>query len=142
MAATTFDVTVEMVKADLPFDPRSIGASTRVSTSDIEGWIDRAGGRFASALAKNGLATSGLSDDDLGIVQEGVIQFCVARALQALNFPDGDYRAAQSNYEARLGEIEARRSTLTAGTGRTPGSNLDRSNPARRSARFNRDRSW
>lgn len=142
MAATTFGVTLADVSPSLPFDPRSITATSAVSTSDIDGWIALAGGRFASAVRKVGLTPDGLGDDDLAVVREGIIQYVVARAVKSLAFGGSNYADAWSAYETRLSDIEARSSTLTAGTGRVPGGNIDRSNPAARSKRFGRDRSW
>lgn len=142
MAATTFGVTVADVTRSCPFDTRSISATTEVSTGDLEAWIALAGGRFRSALAKVGLSADNLSDDDLAVVREGIVQYSVARAVQALGMGSAQYDAAWSAYTDRLDAIESRPSTLTAGTARTPGSNLDRYNPATRRAAFGRDNRW
>lgn len=107
MPVETYGVTRPMVTDKLPVNARRITATSRLSTANVDDFIERAAGRVTAALKARGLDPASLDEDTSsqarGAVEQGAIAMCLER-LNRANSPAHD--RATEFYEATLQRFE------------------------------------
>lgn len=87
-ASTTHAVTASAIVARLPLKPGAVGgASSPLSTTVIDEWIDEAAGQLNALLQRHGVDPADIGGDTLSLVQTGIRAYVTARALSHRGFP-------------------------------------------------------
>lgn len=95
-ATTTHSVTNADVQNELAVDTSQISSSSdRLSTGDIDSFIDRAAGQLNAIMRGRGVDPTSLEDDDQELVRSGVIAYATAKSYRAL----GHMSRADSHWE-------------------------------------------
>ena len=141
MPTTDYGVTVSDVSSELPFDTSTLSATSKVTTSDIEKYIDQGAARITAVLVKAGLApgadpATSLDADVLEQAKEFIVQVAVVKTLDKLGF-SGSARVNIAARERELYERYANNRKLIKGPSRVR-SNVDTS----RKRTFGRDYEW
>lgn len=85
MAVEVFGVTRAMVTDKLPVNARRITATSRLSTGNVDEFIERAAGRVTAAMKARGLDPGSLDDDTTSQARGAVEQGAIAMCLEKLN---------------------------------------------------------
>jgi len=125
MAVATYSLTYTDVLPLLPFDTSTIGTSSRVSTTDITGYIEDGGSLITGALDKAGLSPAGLSEDALAHAQKAIKHYAAAQAMLHLGFSGKPYDEHMRMYEAEVAVLRQRPQVM-ADKGTLSRSNIDR----------------
>lgn len=112
---SSFGLTYTDVLGDLPFNTSAISATTKVSTTDLNGWIADAGAELAGVLAKSGISTdhTALAADVLDQVQAAIRAYCVWQALLKLGQSAALMREKKDEYQRLVKQYRDRPALLT-----------------------------
>jgi hypothetical protein len=138
MAVEVFGVTTSDVIARLPFDGSQIGANSKVTTSDLTGYIEDAASQLVGHIKAAGLSPGGLDDDTAAQMRAAVCGYAVAQVLDRLAFSG----AARDNAMRKFEEARQRYANAPnslAGRPATHKSNISRTKSARQ---FGSDFEW
>lgn len=138
---SSFGLTYSDVLGDLPFRTTGISTTTKVSTTDLTGWIATAGAELAGVLAKAGIGDDPLTldADVLEQVRAAIRAYCVWQALLKLGQSAGLMASKRDEYK-RLVEQYRDRPALLKGQGSEYRSNIGKT-PCR-PRRFGGDHKW
>lgn len=103
------------VLPDLPFGTSRISATSKVSTTDLTGWIAAAGAELAGVLSKAGISTdhTSLEADVLEQVQAAIRAYCVWQALLKLGQSAALMREKRDEYQRLVKQYRDRPALLT-----------------------------
>lgn len=140
MAVSDFGVTTADVTDALPFDASQITDASKVTTSQISGWIDDASGLLAGAIGKAGLSAAVLGDDALAQAREAIVAYAVSRALDRLGYARKLRDDARGRWERALRTYADRPQVLATRPTARASSNVDTTSPTTRT--FGSDYQW
>jgi hypothetical protein len=127
MAIFDYNVTVDDVKEDLPFDPRRIPAGPvqgSLDDTDIEGYIDEGASELSGVLESSGVQGSDLSDEALQQIQIGVKHYAIRETLQSMGHTGDSYEQARDRYQEIYDRYAESDAPLDRGSSRVQ-SNVD-----------------
>lgn len=138
MATSTFGVTTADVIARLPFDASQISASSKVTTSDLEGYLEDGASQLVGVIKAAGLSPGSLDDDTSTQMRAAVCAYAVAQALDRLGYSGKTRDDALRRFEDARLRYSQQHHQLAA-RGERFRSNISRSSSARE---FGSDFEW
>lgn len=143
MAVSDYDLVPADIYPLLPFDTSTIDANSRVSTTDLTGYIEDGASLVTGALDKAGLSPTSLTDDAKRHAQKAVKHYAAAQAMLHLGFSGKPYDEHMRLYTQEV-EVLRTRPQVMADKGAFTASNIDTTtyNSARSKRVYTRDYEW
>lgn len=114
MAVEVYSLTYADVLPHLPFDTSQITpSSTPISTTSITAYLEDGASEITGVLARQGVESANLTDDDLRQVQKAIKWYAVRECLGVVGLSGGTYATANTRYTEARERLEADSSRIS-----------------------------